>query len=161
VPGKRPCRTPRLLRLSSRALDPPSHQQPHRVHLCDRGLRGFEWLAKVIDGVKFGDGIEIHEHASNRQCSNAAQGRCLISSHTPDLTIAPEAALVSIAAGRHRASRCNGIWKSCQVKPKNDVGIFLRSSAARPWLGSQRSNREICPSATDRPRVGIYCFFPR
>lgn len=31
-----------------------------------RRLRGFEWLAKVIDGVKFRDGIAVHEQQSNR-----------------------------------------------------------------------------------------------
>jgi transposase-like protein len=32
-----------------------------------RRLRGFQWLAKVIDGVKFRDGIEFHEQQSNRR----------------------------------------------------------------------------------------------
>ena len=32
-----------------------------------RRLRGFQWLAKVIDGVKFRDGIEIHEQQSSRR----------------------------------------------------------------------------------------------
>jgi hypothetical protein len=25
-----------------------------------RRLRGFEWLAKIFDGVKFHDGVEVH-----------------------------------------------------------------------------------------------------
>ena len=25
-----------------------------------RRLRGFEWLAKVVEGVKFRDGVEVH-----------------------------------------------------------------------------------------------------
>jgi putative transposase len=32
-----------------------------------RRLRGFEWLTKVIRGVEFRDGIEIHEQQSNRR----------------------------------------------------------------------------------------------
>lgn len=32
-----------------------------------RKLKGFQWLAKVIDGVKFRDGIEVQEKQSNRR----------------------------------------------------------------------------------------------
>jgi putative transposase len=32
-----------------------------------RRLRGFQWLAKVIDGTKLRDGIEVHEPQSNRR----------------------------------------------------------------------------------------------
>jgi hypothetical protein len=49
-----------------------------------RQLRGFGCLAKVIDGVKFRDGIEIHEQQSNRRVQTPRQGCRLISSRTPD-----------------------------------------------------------------------------
>jgi putative transposase len=35
----------------------------YKVGLCAerswRRLRGFEWLAKIVDGVKFHDGVEV------------------------------------------------------------------------------------------------------
>jgi hypothetical protein len=37
-----------------------------------RRLRAFEWLAKVVQGVKFSDGIEVKwKHASNRRTNPA------------------------------------------------------------------------------------------
>jgi transposase-like protein len=33
-------------------------------------LRGFQWLAKVIEGVKFRDGIEVREQQSNRRAES-------------------------------------------------------------------------------------------
>jgi hypothetical protein len=37
-----------------------------------RRLRGFEWLAKVVEGVKFSDGIEVKmETPSNRRINPA------------------------------------------------------------------------------------------
>jgi transposase-like protein len=55
-----------------------------------RRLRGFEHLAKVIEGVKFRDGIEVP--MIERTCTSTnQQGRRLINSHTPELTIALDA----------------------------------------------------------------------
>jgi hypothetical protein len=38
----------------------------YKLGLCAerswRRLRGFEWLAKIVDGVKFHDGVEVHRH---------------------------------------------------------------------------------------------------
>jgi hypothetical protein len=38
-----------------------------------RRLRGFEWLAKVIEGVKFRDGNEVNQSIDAKQ----QPGRCL------------------------------------------------------------------------------------
>jgi len=38
-----------------------------------RRLRGFRWLAKVIDGVKFHDGIEVQQRV--RKAGNQAPRR--------------------------------------------------------------------------------------
>jgi len=48
-----------------------------------RRIRGFSHLAKVIEGVKFRDGVEIEVNSKTDNSRNAA-----CSGHTPDLTIA-------------------------------------------------------------------------
>ena len=54
-----------------------------------RRLRGFEWLAKVVEGVKFSDGIEVKMENTRQTEESTQQGRRLIGSRTPDVTKAP------------------------------------------------------------------------
>ena len=101
LPGPRPRRTARVLRLPCRAPDAPSNHQRHRIglrhdpspklasqglrHPKDRALddlqdgsvcgeilgrlRGFRQLAKVVEGAKFNDGIEVIEVIEDRRAA--------------------------------------------------------------------------------------------
>ena len=63
------------------------------AQLSWRRLKGFEFLAKMIAGVKFRDGLEQPSSGSEARISETRartqQSRRLALCHTPDLTIAP------------------------------------------------------------------------
>ena len=63
---RRPRRAPRVLRLPRRALDPPAHHEPDRVHLRHRPAPATRHQGTRLHSSRHRDGVELIESAQRR-----------------------------------------------------------------------------------------------